>query len=71
MRLYENPEVVYEFAVHILADENRVGIGYNIESQSIWIWNYDKKEYITTNDLAKYKGLNELYLSFCQLIEKL
>lgn len=71
MRLYENLEGVYEFAVHILVDENKVGIGYNIESQSVWIWNYDKKEYIDTNDLGKYKGLNELFLSFSELIEKL
>ena len=44
---------------------------YNIEHQNIWIWDYDKKEYISIDDIKNYIGLNELYLSFCNMLENL
>ena len=54
----------------MITNKNKVGIGYNIEHQNIWIWNYDKKEYISIDDIKNYIGLNELYLSFCNMLEK-
>lgn len=69
LRIYENSEGVYEFVAHMKTDKNKVGIGYNIEHQNIWIWNYDKKEYISIDDIKNYIGLNELYLSFCNMLE--
>lgn len=71
MRMYENAEGVYEFAAHIFAGENKVGVGYHAEIQSIWVWNYDTREYIHRNEMKNYKGLKELYLSVCEMIEKL
>ncbi len=71
IRLYENPDGVYELAIHFYAGESKVGIGYNIENQGIWVWNYDKAEYISISDINKYKGLNEHYSAFCNVVEKL
>ncbi len=71
IRIYEKSNGVYEFAAHMLAGENKVGIGYNIEIQSIWIWDYFNKRYISESDINNYIGLSELYSSFCKVIEEL
>lgn len=71
IRMYENSEGVYEFAAHILANNIKVGVGYNVENQCIWIWNYNENEYISISDIEKYRGLNALYSSFYKIIENL
>ena len=71
LRIYENSEGIYEFAAYMITNKNKIGIGYNIEYQNIWIWDYDKKEYISIDDIKNYIGLNELYLSFCNMLENL
>ena len=71
LRIYENSEGIYEFAAYMITNKNKIGIGYNIEYQNIWVWNYDKKEYISIDNIKNYIGLNELYLSFCNMLENL
>lgn len=71
IRMYENAEGVYEFAAHLATDNATVGVGYQIETQSIWLWNYTAKEYISLQDIKNHTGLSELYTSFCKLIDHL
>lgn len=71
LRTYGSDESVTEIVVHTKAEGRQTGVGYVIHHNFIWIWDYDKKEYIDTNDVDNYPGLKEMYTEFIGFIKEL
>ena len=71
LKTYGNSENVREIVAHTLNNGYRTGVGYVLHNNFVWLWDYDKKEYIDTKDIDNYPGLREMYTDFIKYIEVL
>ena len=70
MRVYLDGNNVKEFAVHTKCKGLKYGVGYNVYHKTLWIWDYNKEQYISENEILKYQGLEELYNEFKEFVDR-
>ncbi len=70
-RVYGNHENPSEIVVHTKNNGKRTGVGYVIHHNFIWIWDYDNKRFISTNEIDNYSGLRAMYDEFERYIKGL
>lgn len=73
-RLY-GADNIYEIVFHSIVNGIRVGIGYRFDYKIVWVWNYDKKEYIDPlnngNHFPKCPQLNPIYDKVIKFVSEL
>lgn len=62
---------VSEIVWHIIDVDTKLGIGYVVENKTLWIWDYTKGKYLTTDDFKKFPELGSLYNDVVGVIQKL
>lgn len=71
LKTYGSENNISEIVVHTKNKGQRIGVGYVVHHSFIWIWDYDKKEYIEIEKIDDFAGLREMYTEFIKFIKEL
>ncbi len=71
MKIYFKNDEANEIVIHTKSNGRCLGIGYLVAYKCIWIWDYDKNDFISESAVTDYPGLEDMYMDFCNFIESL
>lgn len=60
-QMYREKDNISEIVFRRILGGDKIGIGFRIDYQLIWVWNYSKEEYIDAVHDSPYPGLDNLY----------
>lgn len=71
IKVYESKESsrVSKIVWYYLDEKRRIGVGYIVKTRVLWIWDYDRREYLLEKDLSDYS--RQILKEFKETIETL
>ncbi len=67
VKLYAEGEELNEIVWYFKSNNSRFGVGYLVKYNVVWIWNYDKKNYVG----EKHPDVEKIYCQIKQFIKDL
>lgn len=70
-QMYGEKDNIFEIVFRRILGGDKIGIGFRIDYQLIWVWNYSKEEYIDAVHDSPYPGLDDLYQGVLKFVDKI